>query len=538
MVLEAEVETTSTGGGSSYRRWPARRTMAGWAGWGLLVILLFLAAYRQARQIGVQSDGASDALQAWQMLHGNLLLHGWRVADVSYYTTELPLLMAIEAVRGLRTDVVAISSAVNYTLVVVFGALVAKGRASGREGIVRAVLAAGIMFAPSMAASGWLLNDPDHAATVLWLLFALLVIEWGGRRWYVPVLVGLILAWATVGDSLVEVIGAGPLMLVGVARAAPGLFQRQVRLRERWYELSLAAAGLLSVVVAAVVIRVIASAGGWVVLRAGKQFVQSSKLPANLAVEVQDFFALFSANFFGHKADTAVLPVLIHLAGVAVVALAIWITVRSLSRGFPRDGGDLVNDIVIVAIACNLVAYLLLYSAKTDQIREVSAVLALGAVLAGRVLGGPLVRNRLEPVLAVGILAYLLTMGPALTGPAGQPANQPLAKWLESQHLTNGIGGYWQANSVTLDSGMRVTVRPVKGGVGGRAIPDLWEIDLSQLAAAQNSANFLVLTSGSAAANPPITRAGATRQFGEPAHIYHYRNYTILVWNKNILSSL
>jgi len=334
------------------------------------------------------------------------------------------------------------------------------------------------------------------------------------------------------------VIGACPLMLVGVARAAPGLFQRQVRLRERWYELSLAAAGLLSVVVAAVVIRVIASAGGWVVLRAGKQFVQSSKLPANLAVEVQDFFALFSANFFGHKADTAVLPVLIHLAGVAVVALAIWITVRSLSRGFPRDGGDLVNDIVIVAIACNLVAYLLLYSAKTDQIREVSAVLALGAVLAGRVLGGPLVRNRLEPVLAVGILAYLLTMGPALTGPAGQPANQPLAKWLESQHLTNGIGGYWQANSVTLDSGMRVTVRPVKGGVGGRAIPDLWEIDLSQLAAAQNSANFLVLTSGSAAANPPITRAGATRQFGEPAHIYHYRNYTILVWNKNILSSL
>src|SRR5580693_2946078 len=201
MVLEAEVETTSTGDGSSYRRWPALRTMAGGAGWGLLVILLFLAAYRQARQLGVQSDGASDALQAWQMLHGNFLLRGWRVADVSYYTTELPLLMAIEAVRGLRTDVVAISSAVNYTLVVVFGALVAKGRASGREGIVRAVLAAGIMFAPSMAASGWLLNDPDHAATVLWLLFALLVIEWGGRRWYVPVLVGLILAWATVGDS-------------------------------------------------------------------------------------------------------------------------------------------------------------------------------------------------------------------------------------------------------------------------------------------------------------------------------------------------
>ena len=38
----------------------------------------------------VNADGASNALQAWDMLHGNLLLHGWWLSDVSFYTTELP----------------------------------------------------------------------------------------------------------------------------------------------------------------------------------------------------------------------------------------------------------------------------------------------------------------------------------------------------------------------------------------------------------------------------------------------------------------
>ena len=35
------------------------------------------------------------------MLHGNLLLHGWTVSDVSFYTTELPEYMGVELIRGL-----------------------------------------------------------------------------------------------------------------------------------------------------------------------------------------------------------------------------------------------------------------------------------------------------------------------------------------------------------------------------------------------------------------------------------------------------
>ena len=51
------------------------------------VIAGFACYLRLARTRAVNSDGAGNALQAWDMLHGNLPLHGWSLSDVSFYTT-------------------------------------------------------------------------------------------------------------------------------------------------------------------------------------------------------------------------------------------------------------------------------------------------------------------------------------------------------------------------------------------------------------------------------------------------------------------
>jgi hypothetical protein len=330
-----------------------------------------------------------------------------------------------------------------------------------------------------------------------------------------------------------------PLVLVGVGRGVPGIFERTTRLRERWFELSLAAAGAVSAVVARETIHAIRHAGGWVLTERLHVFVHSAALPSNLSVEVQDFLSLFSANFFGQKAtDGILLPLVFHLAGAVVVALGICYGVRRCVRGRGGEDADLVTDVLVVAIVCNLVSYLVLYSAIPGQIREVSPVFALGGALTGRVLGGPLARRRLEPLLAAGLACFLLTMGPALTGRAAPPANLALTAWLENHHLSNGLAGYWQANSVTLDSGTRITMRPVEGGSGGRPVLEIWETDMTQVNPAANSANFLVLKSGAGKASPPITEAGAIRAFGKPGTIYRYQDYTIMVWDKNLLHFL
>ena len=142
--------------------------------------MLFFAYLGQARTMPTMSDGASQALQAWAMLHGNVLLHGWSLSDVSFYTTELPEYMLVELVKGLRSDVVHIAAALTYTLLVLLAALLAKGAASGREGAVRALVAAGIMLAPALGSLNTtfvVLSYPDHTGTQVPLLAAWLLID-------------------------------------------------------------------------------------------------------------------------------------------------------------------------------------------------------------------------------------------------------------------------------------------------------------------------------------------------------------------------
>ena len=92
----------------------------------LAAAVLFFCYWRQSQSASLSSDGSGNVLQAWDMLHGNLLLHSWWVSDVSFYTTELPQYMLIEALAGLGPWVVHAAAAMTYTLLVLLAALLAK----------------------------------------------------------------------------------------------------------------------------------------------------------------------------------------------------------------------------------------------------------------------------------------------------------------------------------------------------------------------------------------------------------------------------
>src|SRR5579859_2305388 len=89
---------------------------------------LFAAFLAQStRGTYVTSDGSANVLQAWDMLHGNLLLRGWAVSDVSFYTIDQPEYMLVEAIRGFGPFVVHTGAALTYTLLVLLAAWLARG---------------------------------------------------------------------------------------------------------------------------------------------------------------------------------------------------------------------------------------------------------------------------------------------------------------------------------------------------------------------------------------------------------------------------
>jgi hypothetical protein len=524
--------------GTGLRAWGLRhRALAvrlAWpAGFAVAGVVLFLCYLRLSRTQPVISDAASNALQAWDMLHGNLLLHGWTVSDVSFYTTELPEYMAVEAVRGLSADVVHVSAAITYTLLVLLAALLAKGKATGRQAAVRMLIAGGIMLAPQLGSGTFiLLLAPDHVGTQVPLLAVWLLIDRAGRRWWVPVVAGIVLAVVQVADRMAVTVAVAPLLVVCGVRAYRGLVQRREPLVSRWYELSLAAAAVISVEAASLASKLIASHGGYTTLPLKSTFASTASMPAHFWLTVEGVLGLYGADFFGQQVGVDTAITLLHLAGLAMAVWAMCIAVR---RFFRCD--DLVVQVLTAAIVLDLASYTFSVLPGTYwATRDIAAVLPLGAVLAGRLLTGRLIGARLVPAMAVVLLCYAFALGHGVVQPAVPASGQDLAGWLAAHHLTSGLADYGQANDTTLDSGGHIQVREPTWP-GGRAAPGNYESDASWYNPRLHYANFVVALTEPNDQKSVLYR-DAKMSFGHPAQIYYFRHYVIMTWHKNLLADL
>ena len=513
---------------SSGARWLTRAAVV-----VLAAAVLFVCYWRQSLTQPISSDGAANALQAWDMLHGNLLLHGWLLSDVSFYTTELPQYMLIEAIRGLGPGVVNLAAAMTYTLLVLLAGLLAKGDAGGREGRARFLLAAGVVLAPQLSATSTLLQAPDHTGTAVALLVVWLVIDRARPHWLVPVAVCVMLAWIMVADSIVLLTGIVPIAVAAGARAARALAKRA---EPDWHELSLAAAAILAGVFGAIAPLIIRAAGGYTAAPVPGHIVGLDRLPGAARVTFHAALNIFGANVVAAHSALELAFAVLHLAGAA---LAAWAACLAALRFFRAR--DLLIPALAVAIAVNLAAFLLTAQALAAT-REIAAVLPLGAVLAGRLLGprllaGKAFRVPLRPVLAVVAAGYLAALGYGAAQPAVPAMSEPLATWLAARGYSHGLAGYWQAGSTTLDAGARVSVSSVGRSPGGRVVPGHWETSTLQYDPSRQYADFVVVKN-SGTYSTRWLRGAAERTFGPPRQTYVVGPYTIMTWHANLLTRL
>jgi hypothetical protein len=521
------------------RRVTARRLLAAVAV-ALAVALLFLAYLRVSRTYPENSDESNDLLMAWDMLHGNVLLHGWYLSDVSFITTELPQYVLLVWLFGLHTDTAHIAAAMTYTLVVIFSVLLARGRVSRREARPRMLLTAGLMFAPQLGVGVFvLLLSLGHIGTAIPLLLTWLVIDRCPPRSWVPVLVGLLLTWVLIADPIVLLVGVVPLVAVCAMRVSRDLARRQdtsarAVLRARWYELSLA--------VAAIAAQGLASLAGRL-LQAYLHPVPYQLAPVNTWarhawVTGKGLLALFGAKPEGPPAAMAF--ALLHLAGVALVA---WAALR-VARRF-LSWPDMISQILLVAMVLNVVAYVpsTLANATDLNAREFAVVLPFGAVLAGRTLAASLRDSRagqgrrrwVIPALLAGAVGYAASLGWAAAQPSVPAMNARLVSFLTAHHLTSGIGGYWESSVVTVGSNGAVTIRAVRPGT---LAPDLWEAKSSWYDPAHHRANFLVTSKTPGFFNHWQPDQAALAKLGAPVRTYHTGPYTVYVYDKNLLAEL
>jgi hypothetical protein len=541
MAVEGDIRGSVDGGTDvserTRGRWEFSWTRSRWfAAVSITVVVLgFFALYvAKASIIPVTSDASSNMLQAWSMLHGNPFLHGWAVSDVSFWTTELPEYAIVELFFGVSPVVIHVAAGVTWTLLVVFTALVARGRATGRDGLLRAAIAAGIVLAPTWNHP---FSLPDHTGTMVPLLAVWLIVDRVRPRWWAPVAVGVLLALTQIADTVAVYEGALPLALVGVLR----VYQQRVfplegrgRSGDQWYELSLAAAAVISTVVAEAAISVIRHLGGFTQLAPPIVFNFVDTVGTHAGITLESVLLIFSADFSGQHLGAAV-PALLHLPAVALALWGLWIACRRyLSQ-------DIVVQGMVVSVAFLLLSYTFaLNPTPYGGAHEIVGVLPMTAVLAGRLLGPKLVRARLLPALAL-ILACCVgsLVQEAIQPPAPDPA-AAVGAWLRAHHLDYGFSDYWDSNEITVTTENHVRVRALARNITGTLVRRPWESDAAWYVPGAGDARFFIIDVNYAGCpNPAATlkswRVQAAATFGAPAATYIVDGYQILVYNHNLL---
>jgi hypothetical protein len=505
--------------------------------YALAGIILFCGYLRLSTTYAENSDMANVLLMGWDLLHGNVLLHGWHMSDVSFYPTELVQYALLESVLGLHMTTAHVAAAMTYTLVVLLVVLLARDRTSGPVALARTLIAGGIMVAPQLSAGVYAVDlAVGHIGTSVplllgWLLLCLPVerppvppVSPDVRscrvpRWWVPPLMAVILAWALVADPIVQIAGIAPLALVAGARFGWQLVHR----RPDWYSAALGCAAVAAYVLAWVAQAVLRALGGYVVSPLPVHIRSLAELPA-AAPALWRVLDLFGADFHGMRPGVPLVLAVAHLVSVVLVIAALG---RCLRRGVP-----LVDQVLAVGVVLNLALYLGTMT-STQGAHEIAIVLPYAAALAGRMLAVPLLGTagiRLKTVAGALVLCgYLAGFGYELTFPSSPPANSPLASWLVAHGFRSGLAAYWQASSVTVDTSDQVTVRAVTASLS----PYLWMADTAWYDPEASRPDFVLLQE--------LSKSELTllrKRFGPAAHAYQVDGYTVLTWHRNLLTAL
>ena len=502
--------------GPAAGRW---RTVAAWIGGGLALAAFFL---RISLSHPVNSDGANNALQAWDMLHGNYTLHNWVLGDATYYTFDLPVIAITQIFLGLHTITCYVASALIYLIVVACAVAVAVTDSRGPARAARCGVVVAVMAAPLPANVLTPLGQPDHTGTSAILLVAFLLIDrFPGRRFTSPLLCA-ILCLGQIGDGTIRFVAVPVIVVVSVYRV---LAARKIRVGDSAIAVAAVASVPLTTVVRAAMLRM----GAYSMIAPKTSLSPAAQLPDHAALALHQIRMLYGTivvpgAVLGSVGTAFGLACLLAAAFGFLRVAWTWRTARR------------AEQLLCVAIVVNVGAYIFSTIPVPSNNYELVAVLPCGAILAARGLVPARMAGRrpARVVVAVAGIAALLPLTAAATMPSAAQRTAPLTAWLEAHGLRYGIGWYWDASMVTVQSAGQVQVCAVSAVRQGIGAYD-WETDAAWYDPSQHDATFVVA---------PLSQrqdwftAAIYNYFGRPAATHREAGVLILVYRKNLLSQV
>lgn len=486
----------------------------------LLVVYLWAASF-----LGNGSDNASIILEGRAMLRGNITLHGWYLPPDSFITTEMPL-DAILSIVFTGSQLLKVTPALLYATAVCCAAYLAGRRVKDPAqqwlsmGACIALLAfpVGILFP-------LVLRSPFHIGTIVASLFA----WWAYDRFVgdptsrvALVLFVAVTALAILGDPLAEVLIPAPVCIVSAWRLA----RSGGKDTAAWSALGGAVVALLLGIGLFQLLIITGTHTGTARLTLSP--------PELIWRHVQWLWlgicALFHIDVLSGLKFDLLLPLEILNAAFLVLSL-VGFAKLFLQSLLPTDMRDSLSNVLSWAIVCSIAAFIFTdFASDVEGIRYVVPAFFYAGILSSSALR-LVVPVRLQRGTVLALLATsALTFGVTLASlPRAPAAGQPLVTFLESHHLTTGLGEYWVTNITTLGSDGRIRLIPIQIDEGCNLRAYRWHADEGWFKRDTISeAQFVVLDGGASIAR---YEACIEREFGVPSHLYHVNQYVVLTYD-------
>ena len=482
---------------------PLRRRLLVGLGFLLLAALLTRIAWTEP----TLSDGSNTVLEGWDFAHGDVLLHGWILSDVSFYALEIPMAALGSLAVGASAAAVHLTAGLVFTLVAACTLWCLRGS------VMRWIFALAVLLVPlsEAVARRALITGVDHLGSSVFILLATLIVDRLRGRWFAPWLLLIVLTFGQVSDGFVTYVGVPAV--IGVC-----VWQMLAEWRLDWDMPRFIAAAVVSVVAARHLRTVLRHLGGYAMTAPNTVISPRSEWSAHLR-----------STWFGLKVLLGFAQTGGGLAGACHLVLG-WALLGLIVLGGIRTlwhwrTSCTAQRIAVLLVPGALVAYLLSgQSAIAGNAFDLAGILPFCALLAVEALP----ETRRAVLAAVGVVTAVAVVF-AAAQPAAANDSSGLIAQLEMLHLSDGISDYPTASSATVESDQAVTLRAVVWNGGGFSVYG-WETRTQWYSAAKHDARYFVSAPGGS------TPAEVESAFGRPRAVYRVGGYEVLAYSYNLLT--
>jgi hypothetical protein len=441
-------------------------------------------------QVDLGSDHIQNVLEVNDILHGNVFLHGWNLAEDNYYFTDNPFFLIARLLFGHRP--VGIYFAPFLGFVMLLATMVGIVHLSAPDSRSRLIGFGAILFyvgLPGMTGIAMvsLFVGAVHGLTFAYCLLAWLALEKIERDGSILRARGF--AGLLVLSAFIALFSDPFAIFVFLAPTLIGLF---IALDKSGYRLQLSLiATLIAVFIATRFALWTVGVMGGFTITAGPtyQFVGVADLGRNALGVLFGLMMISEGYLLGRSfGDPETLVALVRFGGLLLVFFALRAPLRRAVKGPP---GWNLPTVLAMAVLADVAACLmsqqfassLVSPAVTGAPRYLVPAALFGGMLAALELPKLLARIPVPGTrwgLAGFFGAGLAVVSVAFVSFVVKRWNEPIvitqrsawtvAQWLVSQGFTHGVGTYWESNIVAALTGERLTIGAIEAS-GGQLKP-------------------------------------------------------------------